>query len=92
MGCVGYKNYQYFLQFSFYASLWASTTCLFVSYNFSFLSLTYWDLLFYVTDSLLQFFGWFMFFTYGTLAIKGLTVIEAADRWTAKREEVVDAH
>lgn len=85
MGCVGYLNYQYFLQFAFWAGMWTSSIAL---YTFMFkesMTFDYWDYTFYVCIGLLQFFAWGVFVMYGLMALKGLTVIEAAEHWSSKR-------
>lgn len=86
--CIGYFNYQYFLLFAFYGSIWMTITFIFATFGNEFAEYTNGDTIFYTSGGILLLFGWFMFFSYGLLALKGLTAIEAADKWTSKREDV----
>lgn len=44
---------------------------------------------FFVAGSCLTIFGWFVFFMYGTLALKGVTIIESSAMFAERRQSVI---
>jgi hypothetical protein len=88
MGCIGYKNYQHFLQFAFWASLHTSIMAIIITVNYRNLTLTMDSFIYYVSGSILSLFGWVVFFLYGTMALKGVTIIEANQLFQKRRQDV----
>lgn len=89
IGCIGYRNYGYFLQFSFYGALWTSSLVLFAYFHFDNIVFSYFDFIFFVMMSILALFAWAIFFGYGTMALKGFTIIEASDRFAHRHTNAV---
>lgn len=89
MGCVGYENYQYFLQFAFWASLFMTQNSLFIFAFYKEVHFNTYGWTFFVSGSCLVIFGWFVFFMYGTMALKGVTIIEASVLFQQRRANVL---
>lgn len=81
---MGYKNHGHFLQFAFWGSLWITLVDGFVLLGAREVRFTNWDYIFYVSSSTILFFGWAVFFMYIVMALKGLTVIEAAQKFSIR--------
>jgi hypothetical protein len=88
MGCIGYKNYAYFLQFAFWASLHMTLMALLITANLGILPLGTEGMIYYVSGAVMAIFGWVVFFLYGTMALKGVTIIEASQMFVKMRNEV----
>lgn len=88
MGCIGYKNYQHFLQFAFWASLYMGVMTAFLASNYNDLLLSTDNLIFLYSGAVASIFGWVVFFLYGTMALKGVTIIEASEIFKNRRQEV----
>ena len=87
MGCVGYYNYRFFILFAFWAGVWASMNQIVIFFNKRHIQFDTYDMTYYLCNYLFIGFAWFMFFFYGFLALKGLTVIEASERYAARRDQ-----
>ena len=85
LGCVGYYNYRFFLLFAFWAGIWCSMNQIFMLKFSEVMILGQYDQVFYICNYLFICFAWFMFFFYGGLALKGLTIIEAAEKYANRR-------
>ena len=88
IGCIGYKNYQYFLQFSLHSCLWISSHCLFIYLHMDIIEFSNIDYIFFASGWVLSIFTFGVFIMYGMMALKGYTIIEAAERYHMRREEV----
>lgn len=85
LGCVGYYNYRFFLLFAFWAAVWCSSNQVFILKFSAVMQLGQYDQVYSVCNYLFICFAWFMFFFYGGLALKGLTIIEAAEKYNNRR-------
>ena len=88
MGCIGYKNYQHFLQFAFWASFYMGVMSAFLGWNYSQLRLSTDNIIFLFSGAVASIFGWVVFFLYGTMALKGVTIIEASEIFKNRRQQV----
>ena len=53
--------------------------------------MSHYDYMFFISMNMMVCFSWFVFFFYGSLALKGLTIIEAADRFSKRKPAVREA-
>ena len=89
---MGYQNHQHFLQFAFHGGLWMSAHCLFIFFHMEAIDFSAGDYMFFASGWVLAAFAWVVFFMYSGLALKGLTIIEAAERFQLRRAQVLAAH
>ena len=87
-GCIGYHNYQYFIQYALWGGVFASIMSVKTYLNTNVIPFNIYDYTFFIAISILQIFAWFVFVMYFTLMAKGLTVIEAADRFNKRHETI----
>lgn len=89
---MGYQNYQHFLQFAFHGALWMTAHCAFIFFHMEVIDFSSGDYMFFASGWVLALFAWAVFFMYSGLALKGLTIIEAAERFQLRRQQVGAAH
>lgn len=92
LGCVGYLNYRFFLLFAFWGGIWSSYIAIFTYFNMHLFNMTYYEYMFFVSLNMMTVFCWMVFFCYGALALKGLTIIEAGDRFHNRATSVYLYH
>jgi hypothetical protein len=88
MGCVGYHNYQYFLQFAFWGALHLTLDISFIAMFRHEMPFSYLDWIYFVSSFPLIIFGWAVFVIYGAMALRGVTIIEASTLFQSRREQV----
>lgn len=88
LGCVGYLNYRFFLLFTFWGGLWSTYIAVFTYCYMHIFNMAYYDYMFFVALNMMSLFSWVVFFFYGYLALKGLTIIEAGERFQNRSNSV----